>query len=154
VKQALITYAAVLQIVVILLLQFYQIAPNLSHKPSRPQCRGNHAECGCAPERVAAHTCCCCQRKPSCCDKDGHHEEDHLAAQKGKPALPYLSMAPCGGSPKFITASLDKLKFIRTDVQPSAPAGYTGSFPLPGPESAQSRFREPLVPPPKSSLFS
>jgi hypothetical protein len=154
VKRALTTYAVMLQVVAILLLQWYPLAPHLSRQHGHLQCRGDHRLCGCSPERVAAHTCCCNQRKPACCDKKGPHEEDQLAGRDGKTASPYFSTAPCGGSPKFVTASLDKLKFVRADVLSAITAHYSPQFPSPLGETAASRITEPPEPPPKLIAFT
>jgi hypothetical protein len=146
--------AVVVQIMAILLLQFYQLAPHLSHKPIQPQCRGNHAQCGCSPEKIVSRTCCCYHHKPTCCDKDQHHDEESIAQKEKNPPSRYLSAAPCGSSPKFITLSLDKLKFLRTEALPLTPTAYSQSFPSPDRETGHNRFTEPLVPPPKPVFLS
>lgn len=154
VKQSFATYAAIIQIVAILLLQCYPLASHMGRMPAQPKCRGNHAECGCAPERIAARACCCYQHKPVCCDKDGGHEEEDVAGRGKGPSSPQLSAAPCGGSTKYITASLDKLKFVRPDALLADHPGCSLSPFHPFTEIASSRFTEPPELPPKAPLFS
>jgi hypothetical protein len=59
--------AAFIQITALLLLQFYSVAPLFSRNfvsyARVMRCTGDHAKCGCSPERIAAHTCCCYQSK-------------------------------------------------------------------------------------------
>ncbi len=151
-KQAFVTYAVVVQLLAILLLQCYPIAPHLGRKVSMPQCRGNHAECGCAPERIAAHTCCCYHGKPACCDKEKHGDAERVARQDGDHSSRNLYAAPCGSSTKFITASLEKLKFLRPEALLQVPSGDFVSHSPAGPETATSRYAEPPDPPPRLTL--
>lgn len=147
-KRAFTTYAVALQVVAILLLQWYSIAPHVSRKHAQIQCSGDHRPCGCSPEKIVAHSCCCNQYKPLC------HEEDHLAKREGNPSAPYFSIAPCGGSPKFVTISPDKLKFMPSDILPVLPSACLSRFPSTILETPPSRIGDPPEPPPKLLLFS
>jgi hypothetical protein len=59
--------AAFIQLTALMLLQIYSVAPvfsrNLISYARVMRCTGDHAKCGCSPERIAAHTCCCYQSK-------------------------------------------------------------------------------------------
>jgi len=138
----------------ILLLQYYPIASHLGVKRAHPQCNGNHRQCGCAPERIASRTCCCFNHKPACCDKDQHHDEESIANKEKKPSSRYFSTAPCGGSPKFITASLDKIKFMRQELPKLVPVVLSVCFTASEQETFRNRFGEPPDHPPKLVLFS
>lgn len=148
-RRALTTYAAVLQVVALLLLQWYAIIPHLGRIQVRTACSGDHRLCGCAPERVAAHACCCFQRAPSCCDPKGGHHDAHAAQHEEDASTSFLSSAPCGDPVKFVSASLDKLKFMGCASLPLIPANCSSEFPFPPSERSSSRFREPPVPPPR-----
>lgn len=143
-----------MQVVAILLLQCYPFAPYMGRKPAQPKCSGNHAQCGCSPERIASRTCCCFHRKPDCCGKEKGHDGAHVAGRAESPSLPSLSTAPCGGAPKFITASLDKLKFVRPETFLSTPSGCSSLFTYFLRETAPSRFMEPPDPPPKLTFLT
>ena len=147
----------------ILLLQYYPIAAHLGHKQAQPRCNGNHVQCGCAPESIASATCCCSRKntallrqpptKPECCDINKVEVEEHVSRNDIDPATRYLSVAPCGGTAKFITASLDKLKFLCPELPTLArvkpPVCFTASLQ----ETFISRFGEPPDPPPILPLF-
>jgi hypothetical protein len=120
--------AAILQIVVMLLLQFSAVAPglarSLNNRTQLAHCSGDHARCGCSPERIASRSCCCFQSKRldpehnepkpvkhSCCKTeasaempDSHDDDDRL--------IPAISSIPCGSDSRFIAASAENIKFI------------------------------------------
>jgi hypothetical protein len=112
-------------------------------------CTGDHARCGCTPERAAAGTCCCARRKPDCCARDGRGA---AAGDRGgeKPSRRHLSTAPCGGSPKFIAASLANLPYLLPrSCLTAAPEGERVLF-SPFTAVAVGRHPEPPDPPPES----
>jgi len=153
-KQALITYAVIAQVVAVLLLQWYAIAPHVRRSHVH-QCRGDHSQCGCSPERIAAHTCCCYQRKALYSDMRDHRNKSHCAKRGGNSSMAYIGIAPCGGNPKFITVSLDRLEFMRSEAQTALPAGCSFGRPSFLRETVNSRIMEPPdPPPPKALLFS
>jgi len=157
-NRVLIKYAAFIQFVAILLLQYYPVAAHLGQKQAQPQCSGNHALCGCAPEMIISGTCCCSRNKavllrqpatkPECCDIDDNHGEERVTRNDVYPASRVLSAAPCGGKTKFITASLEKLKFLCPEfptlvrIEPSV--CFTASLQ----ETFPSRLGDPPDPPP------
>jgi len=153
-KQVLITYAVIVQVVAVLLLQWYAIAPHF-RQGNVHQCRGDHSQCGCAPERIAAHTCCCYQRKALYCGMKNHCKKSHFTKRSGNSSITYIGIAPCGGNPKFITVSLDRLEFVRSKAQTALPTRCSFRRPTFLRETVNSRIMEPPdPPPPKKLLFS
>ena len=56
------------------------------------RCTGDHARCGCSPERIASRTCCCCQskrlglfRSASCSSKNDSEEARPVAPAASAP---------------------------------------------------------------------
>lgn len=154
VRRVFSIYAAIVQLAAILLLQYYPLASHLSQTTTQPHCMGNHAQCGCAPERIASRTCCCYQQRPGVGDADRHHDGERVSRHENDPAIPALCAAPCGSSPKFVTASLEKLKFLCIGALLQIPAAYAlvlSPAPL---ETVAGRFSEPPDPPPKLALLA
>lgn len=150
--------ALAVQIAAMLLVQFYSLVPSLSlaffsqeagHKRSG-LCRGNHVECGCAPERIASHTCCCYRQKQSCCDLSNQRDAQKAGQQNSDTsALPRLCTAPCGSSANFITASVQQLKFVLPETHVATISGSFFLLAFPVEETASGRVAEPPDPPPK-----
>src|SRR6266567_4522263 len=154
-----------LQIAALLLLQLYILLPSLARAVTphdTSHCFHDHRLCGCSPERIANHTCCCCsqhepaeQAEPACCAGKHHAHDEKIAARHDKtPAQRYVCALPCGGHPQFITASLDKIKFIRFAASVVTPAVANASYPPPPRTIFESRSSEPPVPPPEIPLSS
>ncbi len=148
-----------LQIAALLLLQLYIFLPSLA-KAVTPHgttahCFHDHRLCGCSPERIANHTCCCCSHhepaEPPCCAKK-HHDEKPAARPVDAPSQRRISAAPCGSHPQFITASLDKIKFVRCASSAVMPDVLPSTYPLQSRGIFQRRSSEPPEPPPKILL--
>jgi hypothetical protein len=83
---------------------------------------------------------------------DQHHHGECATEQAKSTATRFISAAPCGSSPKFITASLDKLKFLCPEALIRAPSAFTLLHSPSGPETAPSRYLDPPDPPPRLTL--
>ena len=160
-------FGAVLQLVVLLLVQFSAVAPGLArslrHAVAVGHCCGDHVKCGCSPERVASRTCCCYQNKRlnaapsekrSCsmksCSMEAHSDEvDNL--DRSKPAV---SSIPCGCDPNYSPVSVENLKFLKPYLLhvASVPT-FTGQY-LAMRQNYLSRYTDPPDPPPRLSLHS
>jgi len=159
--------AAILQIMVMLLLQFSAVAPglarSLNHRSQLTHCSGDHARCGCSPERIASRSCCCFQSKRldpeqyepkpvkhSCCKTeasaempDSHDDHDRM--------IPAISSIPCGSDSRFIAASAENIKFISPSLLCLAPIP-TVALHFPNDCKAYlSRYLAPPDQPPKIS---
>ena len=142
----------------ILLLQYYPVAAHLGQRQAQPQCSGDHALCGCAPEMVISGTCCCNRNKavllhqsatkPECCDIDQKQVEEQVTRNDVNPSSRYLSAAPCGGTTKFITASLEKLKFLCPELPTLVRVEPSVCFAASLQEAFPSRLGDPPDPPP------
>lgn len=159
--------AAILQIMVMLLLQFSAVASglarSLNHQNYIARCSGDHARCGCSPERIASRSCCCFQSKRldhernepkpvkhSCCKTeasaempDSHDDDDRM--------IPAISSIPCGSDSRFIAASAETIKFI-FPMSPSLAPVSTVALHFPnGCKTYLSRYPAPPDQPPKIS---
>jgi hypothetical protein len=155
---------AILQLAVLLMVQFSAVAPGLArtrqHHVLAESCCGKHLKCGCSPERVASRSCCCYPSgrvqaaltlKPSSCEN---------SASKGKQnkgeldrLLPALSSIPCGGDSAIATSS-ENVKFIGAYLLHVEPVTtVTGQFLLPC-CVCLDRYLEPPDPPPKPAALS
>jgi hypothetical protein len=135
---------ALLQLAVFFLLQFSLILPPvaqaLAARTGARVCHGDHAECGCAPGRIAAGTCCCAIKElPSCCQKK--------AEEKAKSEKHELTTIPCGSADPIVVNACDNYipgsheYAILLSADLLLP-GLAPGAPFPG-------FLQPPVPPPQ-----
>jgi hypothetical protein len=158
-------FGAFLQLAILLLVQFYAVAPGLArslhHHASVGQCSGDHVKCGCAPERIASRTCCCFQSKRAdsaakdCCKKPAAAAGSHL--DKGGDldrSIPVFASIPCGGDPAFSPTAAESVKFLKPYLvhAPSVHV-FTGQYFSPY-HSLMSRYIDPPEPPPQLSTLS
>jgi len=71
------------------------------NRPPAMVCHGNHLECGCSPERVAARACCCWQNfSPCCIEKKNSPSANQIVAGRSVRQRRFGSVivgaAPCG----------------------------------------------------------
>lgn len=117
-------------------------------------CHGNHLECGCPPERVAARACCCYQKFSSCCIKNknsvaGNSEAARRSEKRRGEAS--IAIAPCGGGYGFLGASMEGVFFIpsQDSMLPILEYSWAGHSLQDVPPPSVSP--EPPVPPPRIS---
>jgi len=161
-------FGAVLQLAVLLLVQFSAVAPGLArslhHAVAVGHCCGDHVKCGCSPERIASRTCCCYQNKRmnafssekrSCCSMKSCSMEGHSdAADDLDRSKPAVSSIPCGCDPNYSPVSVENLKFLKPYLLhvASVPT-FTGQY-LSMRLSFLSRYTDPPDPPPRLSIYS
>ena len=102
-------FGVVLQLAVLLLMQFSAVAHGLARSvnqhASAGQCRGDHVQCGCAPNRIASRSSCCYlnARPPagrlSCCATSAVRVKQPASADVLDRSTPALGSLPCGGDP-------------------------------------------------------
>jgi hypothetical protein len=152
---------AILQIVVMLLLQFSTVAPvlarSLNHRPSVAYCSGDHVKCGCSPERVASRTCCCFQNlhtktvkpeKLSCCKMSASKKAEIDNSDEDRSATAISSM-PCGSDPRFDASAAENIKFLHAVFLSAVHYHSITLHYYPHHSSCLSRFLEPPDHPPK-----
>lgn len=148
---------AVVQVVALLLLQVYSVLPVFGHFVSPvshgPVCRGDHRLCGCPLERIANRTCCCFKSSEMAMNMMDHHMNDHKMDSMSKSEmnrLPRFVCPPCGNQLSFVSANLEKIKFLRLSATPEGPDFPLAlNQPISG-ELFESISKEPPDPPPKA----
>lgn len=159
-------FGAVLQIAVLLLVQFSAVAPGLARalhpKILAAQSHSGH-QCCCSPEKVAAHCCCCYSKKgtdsatdatPPCCRKTAALEQHKDGAGDPDRSTPAFSAIPCGCDPNYSPVAAENLKFLRPCVLFIASVStLTGQY-LSQQQSFLTRYTDPPDPPPRLSLNS
>ena len=165
-----------LQIMAIVLLQLYTVAPLLSRnfavQAGVMTCSGDHTKCGCSSARIASRTCCCFQSKQLIKASSSATEaadgetsvthEDHAGSAGTEPRAKdrqgrtgqTICAAPCGGDPAVITTSLDNAKFLCSSVLLTDHASFTTEYQHPRSTLFQSRFPEPPDPPPRLFMLA
>jgi hypothetical protein len=159
-------FGAFLQLAILLLVQFYAVAPGLArslhHHATVGQCTGDHVKCGCAAERIASRSCCCFQSKrvssaqlgKDCCKKPAQAER-HLDKDGGLDrSVPAFTSIPCGGDPAFSPTATESVKFLKPYlVHATSVPVFTGQY-FSQHHSLISRYIDPPVPPPQLSTLS
>jgi len=162
---ALSKTAALLQIAAMLLIQLYAVAPLFSHHfiayAHVMRCTGDHARCGCSPERIVSGTCCCCQSKrlgffkpvSGCCNKTPNRDKKFEKDGHNR-LIPSIGAIPCCDDPASISVSLEKLKFLRPAIHLFTPAALSVEYHLLSRTAYQGRIPEPPDPPPRLFILS
>jgi hypothetical protein len=160
-------FGAVVQLAVMLLVQFYAVAPGLArslqHQASVGHCCGDHVKCGCSAEKIASRTCCCylnkrinaaLTEKPSCCQKSAALEKHADHDDNLDRSTPAFSSIPCGCDPNYSPVTAENIKFIRPYLLhfASVPT-FIGQY-LPKYHSYLNRYLDPPDPPPVLSILA
>jgi hypothetical protein len=159
---------AVIQIVMLLLLQFSAVAPGLArslqHRETVSHCTGDHEKCGCAPERVASRSCCCFlnhragadqndktskSEKLSCCNKLVSQSIEVASEHNDDRSVPAISSIPCGSDPRFAASAAENIKFLHPGLLRDTPVLSLNQPYLTHHDSYSSRVLEPPEHPPK-----
>jgi hypothetical protein len=157
---------AILQLAVLLLVQFNAVAPGLArslqHHQMTGNCCGNHVRCGCSPERIASRSCCCYLKgqvesalaeKPACCGKSASKEKVRGGSGDLERLTAALSSIPCGND-SAIAPPTENVKFLGVYPSSVVPVAMIAGGFLSSYCSYLSRYIDPPEPPPKPSLFS
>jgi hypothetical protein len=136
------------------------LAHSLDARLQPGHCAMDHRICGCAPERIATRTCCCFRNmkhaaasvKPGFCHLAKAHAEPDTDNDT-PPASHKLSSLPCGSKPQMISQVTSEMKYLRS-IRVPLPMYRSAPHNIPsGRDSYLSPSLEPLVPPPKISIF-
>jgi hypothetical protein len=154
-------FGAVVQLVVLLIVQISTVAPGLAralqHRALVGLCRGDHRICGCQPDRVAARSCCCfLNKRPhpdrrSCCVDPARAGKLPSTAHDFDRSTPALSSLPCGGDPSFTSYGMEPIKFIRPRQLQEISVPVLATLRAPEIYRFLSRNGDPPDPPPKLS---
>lgn len=138
-------------LVVLALLELALWGPALHHarhgEVLAVTCQGDHALCGCSPNRIAAKTCCCALAAIApCCQKESISSDQEQEEETAFATV--LTTLPCGASEDPLMTASSEVYLLASIRICSCPVSTTVY--LPG--SAMSRIDHhipPPVPPPK-----
>ena len=162
-RSALFLWAVVAaELMALVFLQLSSLTPYLPRMISSAlhpvECRGNHAECGCSPERIASHTCCCYQHFHDCCVQAKNHDEGgsetaSRAEPTGSRADRVLRVPPCGSGSKVFGAAPETTDLAPTESPRIAQVLYRSERVDGEVTRLLHRLPQPPVPPPRSPRF-
>jgi hypothetical protein len=148
-----------IQLLAIILMQVPLLLPLVdkvfSLHPRGAACYRNHQLCGCAPDRIANHTCCCSRnvdRSRMTADLAMEDGADSCCRHGQRPKVRHsMEMAPCGAaSPLFVSSIEDCLYLQYAGDLASSVSRDISFFECPG--SPGIRYFDPPDPPPKLIL--